>query len=141
MKPTALILNVGRWTARILALALFLFWGAFFLEHLQEWFIHPAKGLPPVWVWLGMLAHLGILVGMLALWRWEVAGSLLAVAGSVVFFGGLAIREKLAGHGYSTFLVFLAITIVPPLLTLTCHFARARTTRAQVTPLPRVRNE
>lgn len=136
MKPTALILLVGRWTARILALALFLFWGAFFLEHLQEWFTHPAKGMPPVWVWLAMLAHLSILVGMLALWRWEVAGSLVAIAGAVAFFGHLAIMEKLAGHGFSTFLIFLAITIIPPVLALSCHLVRARITRAQATPLP-----
>ena len=136
MKSIALILIVGRWTARILALGLFLFWGAFFLEHLQEWFIHPAKGLPPVWVWLGMLAHLAILLGLLALWKWEVAGSLLAVAGALAFFGGLAIMEKLAGHGYSTFLVFLAVTILPPLLILICHFARARLSLLQNTPLP-----
>jgi len=34
-----------RWSARVLGLAVFLFWGAFFVGHLQ-WFSHPSQ-LPP----------------------------------------------------------------------------------------------
>jgi hypothetical protein len=124
MNSTAVILLIVRWTARLLALGLFLCWGAFFVEHLQEWFLHPAKGLPPAWVWLAMLAHLSVLLGMLALWKWEVAGSLLAMTGALAFFGGLALREMLAGHRYSTLLIFLAFTLLPPVLTLLSHFAR-----------------
>ena len=126
MSTTALEFLVIRWTARILALGLSVFWGAFFLEHLSEWFLHPAQGLPPFWVWLMMLAHLGILLGMLALWKWEVGGSLLALAAALTFFGGLSIKEMLAGHRYGTFLVFLAVTILPPVLTLVWHFAQTR---------------
>jgi hypothetical protein len=124
MNSTAIILLVVRWTARFLALALFLCWGAFFVEHLQEWFLHPAQGFPPAWVWLAMLAHLSVLLGMLALWKWEVAGSLLAIAGALTFFGGLALREMLAGHRYVTLLIFLAVTLLAPVLTLLGHFAR-----------------
>jgi hypothetical protein len=126
MSTTAVEFVVIRWVARILALALFVLWGAFFLEHLGEWFLHPAKGLPPLWVWLMQMAHLGILLGMLALWKWEVAGSLLALASALTFFGGLTIKEMLAGHRFGTFLVFLAVTILPPVLTLVWHFAQAQ---------------
>jgi len=30
-----------RWLARLWAAALLLFWGAFFVEHTTEWFVHP----------------------------------------------------------------------------------------------------
>ena len=134
MEKTTLVLIVGRWTARILALGLFFFWGAFFVEHIQEWFLHPAKGLPPVWVWFAMLAHLGILLGMLALWRWEIAGSLLAVASTLAFFGNIAIGEMRAGRRYSTFIVFIAVTVIPPLLALICHLALAWKASASAAP-------
>lgn len=126
MNTTAVEFLVMRWIARILALALFLLWGAFFLEHLGEWFLHPAQGLPPFWVWLMMLAHLGILLGMLALWKWELAGSLLALGAALAFFGGLIIKEWLAGHHFGTFLLFLAVTSIPPVLTLVCRYAQTR---------------
>ena len=76
MKSSALTMSIVCWTGRLLALGLVLFWGAFFVEHLQQWFLHPVKGFPPVWVWLGQLAHLVILIGLMALWRWPVIGSI-----------------------------------------------------------------
>ena len=125
MCSTAMALSVIRWIARLLALGMFLLWGAFFLEHLQEWFLHPAKGFPPFWVWLMMLAHLGILVGLVALWKWEIAGSSLAIAAAIAFFGSMAIKAILDGHRYFSLLVFLGITILPPLLILVSHFFQA----------------
>ena len=127
MRRSALTISIVCWTGRVLALGLFLFWGAFFVEHLQEWFLHPVKGFPPVWIWLGQLAHLTILVGLVALWRWPVTGSILTTLGSIAFFGGLAIAEAAAGGQYLSFLEFLAVTIVPALLTLACWFARPHT--------------
>ena len=62
MRSSALGLSVIVWTARLLALGLFLLWGAFFVEHVREWFLNPPKGFPPVWVWLQMLAHLAFLM-------------------------------------------------------------------------------
>ena len=126
MSTTAVELLAIRWVARVLALALFVFWGAFFLEHLIEWFLHPAKGFPPFWVWLMMLAHLGILLGLLALWKWEVAGSLLALAAALAFFGGLIIMGMLAGHRVGMLVLFLAVTMLPPVLTLVWHLAQTR---------------
>lgn len=134
MNPTLMTLIVVRWIARLLALGMFLFWGAFFLEHARDWFTHPAQGFPPFWVWLTMLAHLGVLVGMAALWKWEVAGSLLAIAAALAFFGNLAVRELLAGHPYARLLVFLGITILPPLMILISHFLQPLPTPARTIP-------
>jgi hypothetical protein len=114
-----------------------LLWGAFFLEHLQEWFLHPAKGFPPLWVWLAQLAHLMILVGLAALWRWRVAGSVLTIAGALCFFGGLAISQAAAGRQYILMLAFLAITIIPALLTLSGWLARTYVLAGSATPLAR----
>ena len=35
------------WLGRILTVLVFLFWGAFFVEHLIEWFAHPLSNPPP----------------------------------------------------------------------------------------------
>jgi hypothetical protein len=135
MKGSALTISIVCWTGRVLALGLFVLWGAFFVAHLEQWFLHPIKGFPPIGVWLGQLAHLAILVGLVALWRWPVTGSILTILGSLAFFGGLAIWEATAGGRYLSFLEFLAITILPALLTLACCFARTRAPAAAKTPL------
>jgi hypothetical protein len=135
MKWSPLTLNIVCWSGRILALGLFLFWGGFFVAHLQQWFFHPTKGFPPAWVWLAQLAHLTILVGLVTIWRWQVTGSILTILGSLAFFGGLAISEAIAGKKYLTLLEFLAVTIIPALLTLACWFARTHTQADANTPL------
>jgi hypothetical protein len=135
MKWSALAISIVCWTGRVLALGLFLLWGAFFVEHLEQWFLHPVKGLPPIWVWLGQLAHLAILVGLVALWRWPVTGSILTILGSLAFFGGLAAWQAIVGGRYVSFLAFLAITIIPAVLTLACGFARTCAAAAANTPL------
>jgi hypothetical protein len=122
MKPGALAIVLVSWTARLLALGLFLLWGAFFVEHVQEWFLHPAEGFPPSWVWGLQLAHLVLLVGLLMLLRWELAGAIVAIVGAVAFFGGLII---IAGAGpLSKMIVFLAVTLIPALMSLGCWYAR-----------------
>ena len=135
MKSSALTMSIVCWTGRVLALGLLLFWGAFFVEHLQQWFLHPFNGFPPVWVWLGQLAHLAILIGLMALWRWPVTGSILTILGSLSFFGGLAVSEAIAGKSSHLFLAFLAVTIIPALLTLACWFARTHAMTNAKTPL------
>ena len=135
MKSSALTMSIVCWTGRVLALGLFLFWGAFFVEHLQQWFLHPVNGFPPVWVWLGQLAHLAILIGLMGLWRWPVTGSILTILGALSFFGGLAVSEAIAGKPYHLFLAFLAVTIIPALLTLACWFARTHAMTNAKTPL------
>jgi hypothetical protein len=126
MNRTTLALRIVCWTARILALGLFMLWGAFFLEHVKEWFMHPLQESPPIWVWLAQLAHLAILVGLIALWRWPIAGGLMTIVASLVFFGGLAIWAGIAGHRYLSFVAFFAVTIIPALLSLGCGLVRGR---------------
>jgi hypothetical protein len=114
---------------------LFLFWGAFFVEHLGEWFLHPLNGLPPVSVGLRQAARLAFLIGLVALWRWHVADSILTILGSVGFFGSLAISEGTAEKPNFLFLKFLAVTIIPALLTLACWFVRTHALIAPKTPV------
>jgi hypothetical protein len=109
MKTSAVWIAVVRWSARVLAIGLFLFWGAFFLEHLREWFVHPAQGLPPVSVWLFQLAHLVMLIGLLVLLRWELLGSALTILGALAFFVPI---------GGSRLLLFVAVTSLPAVLAL-----------------------
>src|SRR5262249_46623303 len=67
-----------RWLGRTLALLLFLFWGAFFLEHLAEWFLGP-QGAPPLRVWVSQVLHLGMVVGLALMLRWDRLGALVTV--------------------------------------------------------------
>jgi hypothetical protein len=128
-------MSIVRWTGRVLALALFLFWGAKFVEHLQDGFLHSVKELSPVGVWLANLAHLTFLVGLVALWRWPLTGSLLTILGAFSYFGGLAISETTKGKPCLSCLGFLAVTIIPALLTLACWSARPHALVAAKTPL------
>jgi hypothetical protein len=75
----------ARWTARVWAAGLFLFWGAFFVHHLAQWFTVPGQW-PPPWV-VGVVALHGLmLVGYVVGWRWEVLGAVLVLATAVPFF-------------------------------------------------------
>ena len=61
----AVILSaVGKWSGRAVALLLFLFWGAFFLEHLFGWFLRADHRYPPAWVWIAQGLHFTMLVGL-----------------------------------------------------------------------------
>jgi hypothetical protein len=96
------------WSARVLAVLVFLFWGAFFLEHLT-WFFKPGAEWPPAQVWLLQLAHLAMLIGLLVLLRWELAGSALTIIAALVFFFFVAGRQ---------FPLFFAVTSLPAILAL-----------------------
>jgi len=109
MRANTVWITLLRWSARVLATGLFLFWGAFFLEHVREWFLHPAQGLPPARVWLLQLAHLVMLVGLLLLLRWELLGSAVTILGALAFF------IPVAGSRAPW---FLAVTSVPVVLAL-----------------------
>jgi hypothetical protein len=102
--------TVIRWSARVLALAVFLLWGAFFLEHL-EWFAHPAH-LPPPWVFGMMALHLGILVGLVVGWRWEAVGAVVSIVCAAVFFHYAARPRDVW--------TFTIVTALPGLLWLLC---------------------
>jgi hypothetical protein len=104
---TARDVLVLRWVARALSLALFLLWGAFFVEHLGEWFADPAN-LPPPYVFVMQGLHgLFLLVG----WRWELLGAGMVLATAVPFFWFAA---------GSNFLLFASVTCLPAALWLYC---------------------
>ena len=111
-KRRAVLIALTGWTGRLLAVGLFLLWGAFFLEHFQ-WFIHPERGWPPARVWLLQGVHLIMLIGLLALLRWKLLGSALTVLGALAFFWFVAGNR---------FTAFFAVTILPAVLVLTAHF-------------------
>jgi hypothetical protein len=98
-----------RWPGRILAAVLFLFWGTFFVEHTIEWFVRPYPQTPPAFVWLGQGLHLLMLVGLVALWRWELAGSLMVIAAAFAFF---------VDKAGANFPLFFGVTVIPALLVL-----------------------
>jgi len=133
MRWSALTMSIVCWTGRVLALGLFLFWGAKFVEHLQDGFLYTVKELSPVGVRLAYLANLTFLVGLVALWRWPLTGSILTILGTLSYFGGLAISETTKGKPCLPCLAFLVVTIIPALLTLACWLARPH---GPVTPSP-----
>lgn len=84
-----------RWLARILAIGLFVFWGAFFVAHLQEWFFHESGAQPPVKVWIGQFLHLLMLVGLGSLlWR-PALGAWLTIATTTAFFAWIGFSGDL----------------------------------------------
>jgi hypothetical protein len=99
-----------RWAARALSVVLFLLWGAFFVEHLREWFADPAH-LPPPYVFAMQGLHGLFLLGLLVGWRWELLGAGMILAAAVPFFWFAA---------GSNFLLFASVTCLPAVLWLYC---------------------
>ncbi len=81
------------WTGRGLSLLLFLFWGAFFVEHMGEWFIAPKQGYPPPHVWVAQALHASILAGFLMMLRWDRLGTAVMVASTVAFFSVIGMNR------------------------------------------------
>ena len=81
-----------KWAGRIVALLLVLFWGAFFVEHLIEWFLRQDH-LPPPFVWRAMALHAAMLVGLVVMLKWAVWGSLLTVLATSTFFASIGINH------------------------------------------------
>src|SRR5262249_13437045 len=100
--------TVVRWVARVLAAGLFLFWGAFFLAHLQ-WFAD-VRNLPPPWV-VGLVGlHFLMLVGLVLGWRYELAGAAVVLATAIPFFT-IAGRDPV---------LYAGVTCLPAVLWLYC---------------------
>jgi hypothetical protein len=110
------IATAVRWSARVLSVLLFLFWGAFFVEHLA-WFADP-HGWPPVGVISVQFAHLVLLIGLAMAWKWELLGSILILVSSLVFF------SQTAGKNFP---LFFAVTSLPAVLWLFCYLQSKRT--------------
>lgn len=117
MKPSFSLETLTRWVARGLAVCLFLFWGAFFVAHLQEWFIAPFPNHPPLKVCLIVALHALLLVGLVLTLRWELAGSLIVLAAGGAFFFAVAGKSAL---------LFFGVTALPALLSLWCWWQRRK---------------
>lgn len=70
--------------ASLVAVAAAVLWLGFFVEHVTEWF--SGSPAPPPGVWVAQLAHLGILVGLIASLRWRLVGSITTVVSALLFF-------------------------------------------------------
>jgi hypothetical protein len=97
---------------RALVLAVFLLWGAFFVEHTREWFVAPFPQLPPPKVWMGQALHLLLLAGLLVSLRWPRLGGVWVAVAALAFFFDKAGAQ---------FPVFFGITVLPVLLLLLCR--------------------
>jgi hypothetical protein len=78
-----------KWGGRVTALVLFLFWGAFFVEHLSELLRHSDGQYAPGWVWRQQFAHFAMLAGLAIMLKWERIGSLVLVIATIGFFAGI----------------------------------------------------
>lgn len=118
----SLAVSLLRWLARALAVGVFLLWGAFFVEHTQEWFIAPFPHLPPLKVCLGQALHLLMLGGLLVSLRWPRLGAVWVAVSAFAFF-----VDKTG----SRFPVFFGMTIGPVLLLLLCDWLDRRARRGE----------
>jgi len=81
------------WTGRGLAILLFLFWGAFFVEHLGEWFVRPKGAWPPPFVWVAQAMHAVLLIGLAMIVRWDKLGALVTVLATIGFFAVIGMNR------------------------------------------------
>jgi hypothetical protein len=107
MSIEPLAVAVVRWAARLLALALLLFWGWFFVAQLEEWVIPAVPHLPLLSAWTGPALYLLMVVGLVTGFRWELAGGLLVIGAGVPLF---ALNAPL----------FIPLAIMPGLLYAAC---------------------
>ena len=108
------IINIFRWVARVSGIIVVLFWGAFFVGHL-EW-LKDFPELPPFHVLIIMLAHLFLIAGYLIALKYEILGAVIAIASAVVFF------RFAAGNNI---IIFSAITSVPGIIFIICSLTRS----------------
>jgi hypothetical protein len=106
MKTQVVIQLATLWMARICAVAMFLFWGAFFVEHLQEWFFRSDGRLPPPFVWCGQALHLAMLLGLVTIIFRPGWGAIVTTVTTVAFFASIGLR----GFPY------VALLNLPPVL-------------------------
>lgn len=97
---------IALWLARISALLLLFFWGAFFVEHLFEWFLRPDGAFPPASVWVGQFLHLAMLVGLGTIVFFPGWGAVIAAVATASFFSWI---------GYKGF-PYIALLNLPPIV-------------------------
>lgn len=110
MQTTLKHIPTVRLTARILSAALFLLWGAFFVEHLS-WFGSVPSENPPLTVWLLSLFHCTLLFGYALSLKWEKTGSAVMTGSAIVFFSFAAGMNAIP---------FIIVSIFPAMLYAYC---------------------
>ncbi len=95
MTAENLLIAIGKWGGRLTALLLFLFWGAFFIEHLSEWFLRGGGQCPPPRVWVGQALHLWVLAGLALMLKWDRLGAAVTVVSTAAFFLWIGYRGPL----------------------------------------------
>lgn len=118
-QPTlATIRTVALWAARAASVVLFLLWGAFFVEHIIQWFIEPKNVWPPPSVWFFQTLHGLMLAGLLLALKWERTGMVLMVAASIALFSLI---------GMNRFPWFALVNLIP-LALFAAYWSLARRT-------------
>jgi hypothetical protein len=110
-----LAIGLAGWAARILVIGVFLLWGAFFVEHLREWFIAPRPRVPPVRVYVFQGLHLLLLLGLLGSLRWARVGLVWVTIAACAFFLPVAGAKAL---------LFVGLTILPVLLVVVFDYLK-----------------
>ena len=82
--------SIVKWIDRALAVALFLLWTPFFIEHVNEWYLQGHGAYPPAWVLGQMVAHLGMMAGLIVILRWDRLGFAIVLASTMAGFLGIA---------------------------------------------------
>lgn len=106
----------ARWLARSCAAVLFVFWGAFFVEHTAEWFF-TGNSWPPVRVTALHVLHFIFLVGLLVGWRWELAGSAIVFVAALLFFPQVSGKNTL---------LFVSVSVLPAIVWAALDLQRRR---------------
>lgn len=84
--PRSSIRTILLWIVRVSAVPLLLFWGAFFVEHLSEWFLAADGRWPPAWVVAAQFLHLAMLLALAATIVWPRAGAAATIIATAAFF-------------------------------------------------------
>jgi hypothetical protein len=95
MTTRSLLTAIGKWGGRLTALLLFLFWGAFFIEHLSEWFLRGGGRYPPSRVWAGQGLHFCVLAGLALMLKWDRLGAVVTAVSTAAFFLWIGYRGAL----------------------------------------------
>lgn len=81
-----------RWAGRVLAVLMMLFWGAFLVEHVSEWYLTPGQDWPPVWVNVAVGWHLVMVAGLgVMVWK-PRPGAVVALGATIGFFATIGYR-------------------------------------------------
>jgi hypothetical protein len=107
MSIESLAIAVVRWVARMLALALLLFWCWFYVGQIEQWVIQPLPQMPPLTVWVAQALYLLMVAGLVIGFRWELAGGLLVIGAAAPLF---ADSEPM----------FIPLAVMPGLLYVAC---------------------